>query len=165
MKSLYESILDDEDVLIKRLKDDVNNPLNLLINTLERGIEGGNINTQEIKSLFQNGTFDNFFEDVLGLDIKHFKINVFSLGPCVRIEFKFGYNYIVDFSYCYWRRNDMHLLLATKRLFDTKYKNTGLERTNLYTNRRRITQNLKKLGFEKAFYSDKNYEHYIYKQN
>ena len=159
MKSLYESILDDEDVLIGELKGDINNPLNLLINTLE----GGNINTQEIKSLFQNGTFDNFFEDVLGLDIKLFEVNVLYQGPGLRIGFKFGRNYIVEFSY--WHGKDMHMLLATKKLFDKKYKNTVLERTNLYTNRRRITQNLKKLGFEKAFYSDKNYEHYICKQN
>lgn len=159
MKSLYESILDDEDVLINRVKDDINNPLNLLINTLERE----NINIQEIKSLMQNGTFDNFFEDVLGLDIKLFEVNVQYQGPGLRIEFKFGRNYIVEFSY--WHGKDMHLLFATKKLFDKKYKNTVLEKTNLYTNRRRITQNLKKIGFEKAFYHDKNYEHYIYKQS
>ena len=159
MKTLYESILDDEDVLISNAKEFANNPLNLLINALEEG------NIREVKSLFQNGTFDSFFENALGLNIKLFEVIIYySGGSNLRIGFKFGHNYIVEFSH--WRsKRSVHVLIATKKLFDKKYKNTVLERTNLYINRRRITQNLKKLGFEKASYSNKDYEYYIYNQN
>lgn len=55
MKSLYESILDDEDVLVNQTKDDLNNSLNLLIHTIKKG------DKQQIESLVQNGVLDDFF--------------------------------------------------------------------------------------------------------
>lgn len=152
MKSLYESILDDEDVLISDTKEFANNPLNLLINTLERR------NIQEIQSLIQDGVLDGFFKDVLNLNIKFFNVKVACLGSQLYVYFKFGYDYIITFSHS--SRGDIHILLVTKKLFNEKYKNTVLENTTLYKNRRKIIQNLKKIGFEKAFYNDKNYEYY-----
>ena len=165
MKSLYESILDDEDVLISDTKEFANNPLNLLINTLEKG------NSQEIKSLIQDGALDGFFKDVLDLDIKLFEVDVYYVGP-LKIEFNFGYDYIVGFSY--WRGESIFMTLATKTLltklatrnnFNKKYKITALEDTTLSKNRRRIIQNLKKIGFEKTYYTDKDHEQYVYKYN
>ena len=165
MKSLYESILDDEDVLINDTKDYINNPLNSLINTIEVK------NVQKIKSSIQNGALDNFFKDVLGLDIKLFEVDVYYLGA-LKIVFKFGYDYIVEFSN--WHGEDIYMILATKNLFNKlstknnfnkKYKNTALENTTLYKNRRRVIQNLKKIGFEKSYDIDRDHEQYVYKYN
>ena len=165
MKTLYESILDDEDILIQNTKETANDPLNLLINTIERK------NTQEIKSLIQNGALDSFFEDVLGLDIRFFEVDVYYLGA-LKIEFNFGYEYIVGFSY--WHGENIYMTLATKNLlnklstknnFNKKHKNTALENTTLSKNRRRVIQNLKKIGFEKSYDIDRDHEQYVYKYN
>ena len=165
MRTLYESILDDEDVLINDTKDHINNPLNSLINTIEVK------NANEIKSLIQNCALDRFFKDVLDLDIKLFEVDVYYLGP-LKIEFKLGYEYIVEFSY--WRGEDIYIILATKNLlnklstknnFNKKYKNTALENTTLCKNRRRVIQNLKKIGFEKSYDIDRDHEQYVYKYN
>lgn len=153
MKSLYESILDDEDVLVNQTKDDLNNSLNLLIHTIKKG------DKQQIESLVQNGVLDDFFKDVLGLDIKLFKVEFVHGRIMWMIRFAFGYHDIVSLSGLHRERN-INFLLATKKFIDTQYKHTGLDNTSLYTNRRKISQNLKKLGYVKHYYRNKNYDYY-----
>ena len=153
MRTLYESILDDEDEVLDKIEDISKNPLNVLIRTIEKG------DKQQIESLVQNGILDDFFKDVLGLDIKLFEVGVVRGRITWIIRFTFRYDDIVSLYYLHGGRN-IDILLATKKFIETKYKYTVLDNTSLCTNRRKISQNLKKLGYVKHYYRNKNYDYY-----
>lgn len=62
MKSLYESILDDEDVLIKELKDSIKDPFTIMKTLFNSGLKPSEINDllEERKMIFENWVKKNF---------------------------------------------------------------------------------------------------------
>ena len=67
MKSLYESILDDEDVLIGRVKDDINNPFVILYTLYNQYKDLRKVPEQDILEVMSQIEFPNF--DMLNMVI------------------------------------------------------------------------------------------------
>lgn len=65
MKSLYESILDDEDVLFTDIKNTINNPFIIIHNMFENNEDQSNI----LKRI-EDGLLDDFLKGVLFIDRK-----------------------------------------------------------------------------------------------
>lgn len=66
MKSLYESILDDEDELIGKAKDAFNDPFTAVIAAIDSGMSGN-----DLQKFINNGVFDEFIKNELYLDPKN----------------------------------------------------------------------------------------------
>ena len=67
MKTLYESILDDEDVLVNDTNKSINDPFAVYIAAVDN-----NVKNIEIQRLFSKGLFDKFIEEELYLDPKDY---------------------------------------------------------------------------------------------
>lgn len=68
MKSLYESILDDEDTLISNSIKDSQDPLNVLVSICK-----DKDNEDKILKKFDEGLFDDFLRDVISIDMNDIK--------------------------------------------------------------------------------------------
>jgi hypothetical protein len=147
MKSLYESILDDEDTLISNSIKDSQDPLNVLISVCkERN------NEDKILKKLDEGLFDDFLRDVISIDMNDIK-------PMVSWR-------VVDFG------NFVSISLITKNngsLFTIRYfrvqnkieveilkpgRSSGsafniLQLTNYFEKYRSTLRKLGKLGFKK----------------
>lgn len=66
MKTLYESILDDEDVLVQSVKDVINDPFNTMIAAVD-----SNMKEYEFTEFIRGGVFDKFIEEDLYLKPKY----------------------------------------------------------------------------------------------
>ena len=67
MRTLYESILDDEDVLVNDTKNSANDPFAVYIATVDN-----NVKNIELQTLLSNGLFDKFIKEELYLDPKDY---------------------------------------------------------------------------------------------
>lgn len=92
MKSLYESILDDEDTLISNSIKDSQDPLNVLVSICK-----DKDNEDKILKKFDEGLFDDFLRDVISINMNDIK----PLGVTWRV---------VDYD------NFVSISLITKRL-------------------------------------------------
>lgn len=66
MKTLYESILDDEDELIGRAKDAFNDPFTAVIAAIDSGMS-----RDDLQKFISGGVFDEFIKNELYLDPKN----------------------------------------------------------------------------------------------
>ena len=66
MRTLYESILDDEDILIGRAKDTFNDPFTAVIAAIDSGMS-----RDDFQKFISNGVFDEFIKNELYLDPKN----------------------------------------------------------------------------------------------
>ena len=57
MKTLYESILDDEDILVQDVKNTINDPFAIMIAAVD-----SNMNEYEFAKFIRRGVFDKFIE-------------------------------------------------------------------------------------------------------
>ena len=67
MKTLYESILDDEDVLVGDIKNTTNDPFTAIVAAIDSGID-----EYELAKFIAGGVFDKFVNDELYLNSKDF---------------------------------------------------------------------------------------------
>ena len=73
MKTLYESILDDEDVLISNIENSISDPFTAIVAAFNSGIS-----KSDFENIIQGKIFDKFVEKELYLNPKDFFWNVLS---------------------------------------------------------------------------------------
>lgn len=147
MRTLYESILDDEDVLINNNKELANNPLLWLIDAFEN-----NISDDDILKVVENGLFDEFIKDNFYLDRKK-SLNA-SISKYYRnrnLEFRFSNitQSVIRIEY-YEGYDDVFIQYMSKSEINGNYKYTGLDSSDFYKKHSNIGKNLKKLGYKKS---------------
>ena len=75
MKSLYESILDDEDVLIGDAKNALNDPFAVMVATIDSGVD-----EYDLAKFIASGVFDKFVNNELYLNPKDFYWNIMTFN-------------------------------------------------------------------------------------
>ena len=149
MKTLYESILDDEDTLISNSIKDSQDPLNILAFLCkDKNVE------DKILKKFDEGLFDDFLRDVISIDINDIK----GLGVTWRVVDYSNFTSIslitrtfsVLFSIRYLRLKNKIVLSLYKPSgnVDNNYK--VLLCTNYFDKYRSTLRKLGKLGFKKS---------------
>ena len=156
MKTLYESILDDEDILIDNIKKTSNNPFELIYELFK-----GDFDIKDIQLILDEGVLDDFIEKKLFLNPK--EIDVFVSGDRVtkriELESKQQYDPILKILYRVEWPEQLTLVLVTKtkleELFTTNYINGKSVLTfpwvdtDFYKKYNTVCNNIKKEGFEK----------------
>lgn len=149
MKSLYESILDDEDTLISNSIKDSQDPLKVLVS-----ICNDKNNEDDILNEFDKGLFDNFLRNVISIDIDDIK----GLGVTWRV---IDHGNIVSISLITSRLACMFVVryFRVKNMIEIEILKPGrlsgsavttLQLTNYFEKYRSTLRKLNKLGFEKS---------------
>lgn len=149
MKSLYESILDDEDTLISNSIKDSQDPLNVLASICK-----DKYNEDKILKKFDEGLFDDFLRDVISIDMNDIK----GLGVTWRVV---NYSNFVSisliterfstlFSIRYVRTSNKIILSLYKPSRNTGNNFNVLVCTNYFDKYRSTLIKLGKLGFKKS---------------
>ena len=91
MRTLYESILDDEDVLIDDVKKSSNDPIEVFIAAIDSDMGRG-----DISKMLNGGLFNNFIKEELKLDpndyfwmVHTYNHNIASAGLCSKKDNNF----------------------------------------------------------------------------
>ena len=156
MKTLYESILDDEDELIADTKKSVNDPLKLICNILNNGAS-----EKEISDCIESGVLDDFFKDILLIDRKK-DIAGLSLyrqsNPNFPDEITFYWNKCKDMNkplvYMSFMPKAVRIEYVTKREINSElsnpkisqYLNKEIVNSKFYKYHSKIAHNFKKIG-------------------
>ena len=78
MKSLYESILDDEDILMGDIKNTINDPFAAIVAAIDSGVD-----ERDLAMFIASGIFDKFVDDELYLNSKDFYWNVMTFNDSI----------------------------------------------------------------------------------
>lgn len=157
MRTLYESILDDEDVLIQDTKEIANNPLVVIYEMFKN-----NEDQSRIIKLVEDGLLDEFLMDNFYIDRKKdLKCKIMSFGNTKNLQFNYynspyeliGFVYNKGFS-------GMDIKYMTKNKIYEYYKYTGMENSKFYKQHTKIGNNLKKLGYEKVIMHTRHFVYY-----
>ena len=149
MKSLYESILDDEDTLISNSIKDSQDPLNVLASICkDRG------NEDKILKKFEKGLFDDFLRDVISIDINDIKgsgvtWSVVDYGNFVSISLITRQSSSIFTLRCFRVKNKIEVeILRPGRSSGSAFK--ILQSTNYFDKYESVLIKLNNLGFEKS---------------
>jgi hypothetical protein len=144
MKTLYESILDDEEVLVKDIKNTINDPFATIVAAIDSGM-----NENELAKFIASGIFDKFVDNELYLNSKDFDWEVMTFNDS-----------IVSISLC---KNDSDILPIVvryrrkSRILDFeihKFSSWGVIRDIFeYDKYKKILSNIRKRGFKKSNWS------------
>ena len=141
MKTLYESILDDEDVLVNDANKSINDPFVVYIAAIDN-----NIKSTELEELLSKGLFDKFIKEELYLDPKDYfwVLNTYTDG-IASASLKNKDNTIVPFMIRYRRKS---------KQFDIEiYKFSHSGRVSdifEYDKYKKTLSNFRKRGFKKS---------------
>lgn len=149
MKSLYESILDDEEDLISNSIKDSQDPLNVLVSICKDKND-----EDKILKKFNEGFFDDFLRDVISIDINDIK----PLGVTWRLVDYGNFasislitrTFSVLFSIRYLRLKNKIVLSLYKPSGNADNKYKVLVCTNYFDKYRSTLLKLGKLGFKKS---------------
>ena len=147
MKTLYESILDDEDVLIGDTKNAMNDPLAVMVATIDSGAD-----EYELAKFIASGVFDKFVNDELYLNPKDFYWNIMTFS-----------NSMVSISLCN-RKTDIFAIVVRymrkSRILNfeiTKFNSWGIIKDIFdYDKYKKALSNIRKRGFKKSNSLDRN---------
>lgn len=141
MKTLYESILDDEEVLVQGVKNTINDPFTIIIAAIDSGVD-----KDELAKFIVGGIFDKFVEDELYLNSKDFYWDIITFNDS-----------IVSISLC---KNNLDILPIVVRYrrksrilnFEIrKFISYGVIRDIFeYDKYKKILSNIRKRGFKKS---------------
>lgn len=141
MKTLYESILDDEDVLMSNVKDTINDPFAAIVAAIDSGVD-----ENDLAKFIACGIFDKFVDDELYLNSKDFYWNVMTFNDS-----------IVSISLC---KNNLDILPIVVRYrrksrilnFEIrKFISWGVIRDIFeYDKYKKTLSNIRKRGFKKS---------------
>lgn len=144
MKTLYESILDDEDVLVNDANKSINDPFVVYIAAIDN-----NIKSTELQELLSKGLFDKFIKEELYLDPKDYfwVLNTYTDG-IASASLKNKDNTIVPFMIRYRRKS---------KQFDIeiyKFSHSGrVSNIFEYDKYKKTLSNFRKRGFKKSTWS------------
>lgn len=155
MKTLYESILDDEDELIADVKSNVTS-LKFIYNILNNGTS-----EKEISDCIESGVLDDFFKDILLIDRRK-DIDGFSLhrptNPNFPDEITFYWNKCEDMNeplvFMTFMPKGVRIEYVTKRRINrellnpkiSQYLNKEIVNSKFYKYHSKIAHNFKKIG-------------------
>ena len=144
MKTLYESILDDEEVLMSNVKDTINDPFAAIVSAIDSGVD-----ESELVKFITGSALDKFVDDELYLNSKDFYWDVMTFNDS-----------IVSISLC---KNDSDILPIVVRYrrksrilnFEIhKFSSWGVYRDIFeYDKYKKILSNIRKRGFKKSNWS------------
>jgi hypothetical protein len=147
MKSLYESILDDEDVLIGDVKNTINDPFAALVSAIDSGVD-----ENELAKFIAGGIFDKFVNDELYLNSKDFYWDIMTFS-----------NSMVSISLCNRKTNIFAIVVRYMRksrilTFEiTKFNSWGIIKDIFeYDKYKKALSNIRKRGFKKSNSLDRN---------
>ena len=167
MKSLYKSILDDEDTLISNSIKDSQDPFTIVYNLLKNE-EDENV----VFNTVNNGIFDKFIEKKLLLDPKQFEIIVEQSQTFIKIISFYPKNepeYTSTFQIVYYpdwpdtlqiriiSKTYMEDVIVNKYIGNKHIQELPWLETKLYKQYSKVCSNIKKEGFNKVSKIDKNY--------
>lgn len=144
MKTLYESILDDEDVLVNDTKNSANDPFAVYIAAVDN-----NVKNIELQKLLSKGLFDKFIKEELYLDPKDYfwGLNTYTDG-IASASLRNKDNTIIPFIIRYRRK--------TKQFDIEIYKFSRSGRVSSifeYDKYKKTLSNFRKRGFQKSTWS------------
>lgn len=144
MKTLYESILDDEDILMSDIKNTINDPFTTMIAAVD-----SNMTEHEFAQFIGRGVFDKFIEEDLYLNLKYVYWSIKTFNDS-----------IVSIALCYDDVDIIPLIIRYRRktrmleIEIHKYNNSGMIRNIQklfeYDKYKKILSNIRKRGFKKS---------------
>jgi hypothetical protein len=147
MKTLYESILDDEDVLIGNIKDTINDPFATIVAAIDSGMD-----EYELAKFIAGGVFDKFVNDELYLNSKDFYWDIMTFS-----------NSMVSISLCNSKTNVFAIkvrYMRKSRILNfeiTKFNSWGITKDIFeYDKYKKALSNIRKRGFKKSNSLDRN---------
>lgn len=147
MKTLYESILDDEDELIDRAKDAFNDPFTAMVAAIDSGMD-----EYEFAKFIAGDVFDKFVNDELYLNSKDFYWNIMTFS-----------NSMVSISLCNSKTNVFAIVvryIRKSRILNfeiTKFNSWGIIKDIFeYDKYKKALSNIRKRGFKKSNSLDRN---------
>ena len=144
MKTLYESILDDEDILISDVKNTINDPFAAVVAAIDSGVD-----ENELVKFIAGGIFDKFVNDELYLDLKDFDWDIMTFNDS-----------IVSISLCHRNSKTIAIIVRYRRksrILDLeihKFSSRGaiMDIFN-YDKYKKALSNIRKRGFKKSNWS------------
>jgi hypothetical protein len=141
MKALYESILDDEEILISDVKNTINDPFATIVAAIDSGM-----NENELAKFIASGIFDKFVDNELYLNSKDFDWEVMTFNDS-----------IVSISLCYSNPKTLVVVIRYRkksRILDLeihKFSSWGSIRDIFeYDKYKKTLSNIRKRGFKKS---------------
>ena len=141
MKTLYESILDDEDILVGDIKNTINDPFAALVAAIDSGID-----EYGLAKFIAGSIFDKFVDDELYLNSKDFYWNIVTFNDS-----------IVSISLCNSDANILPIVVRYRRKsrilnFEIhKFSSWGVIRDIFeYYKYKKTLSNIRKRGFKKS---------------
>jgi hypothetical protein len=147
MKTLYESILDDEDILIDNVKDTINDPFATIVAAIDSGMD-----EYELAKFIAGGVFDKFVNDELYLNSKDFYWDIMTFS-----------NSMVSISLCNSKTNVFAIkvrYMRKSRILNfeiIKFNSRGIINDIFeYDKYKKALSNIRKRGFKKSNSLDRN---------
>lgn len=141
MKTLYESILDDEDILISDVKNTINDPFATIVAAIDSGMD-----ENELAKFIAGGIFDKFVDNELYLNSKDFYWEIMTFNDS-----------IVSISLCHHNSKTFVIVLRYRRKsrilnFEIhKFSSWGAIRDIFdYDKYKKTLSNIRKRGFKKS---------------
>lgn len=141
MKTLYESILDDEDILVQDVKNTINDPFAIMIAAVD-----SNMNEYEFAKFIRRGVFDKFIEEDLYLNPKYIYWSVKTFHDSIVSIALRRDDIDIDPLVIRYRRKTRILQIEIH-----KYSNYGkIQKFFEYDKYKKILSNIRKRGFKKS---------------
>ena len=141
MKTLYESILDDEDILVGDIKNTTNDPFVAIVAAIDSGVD-----ENELAKFIAGGIFDKFVNDELYLNSKDFDWDIMTFD-----------NSLVSISLSHRNSKTFAIIIRYRRksrilnLEIHKFSSWGAIRDIFdYDKYKKILSNIRKRGFKKS---------------
>lgn len=143
MRTLYESILDDEEVLVQGVKDIINDPFTTMVAAVD-----SNMTEREFKfaEFIKRGIFDKFIKEELYLNREDFYWSINTFNDSI-VSIALCHNDIdIDPLVIRYRRKTRIIQIEIH-----KYSNYGkIQKIFEYDKYKKILSNIRKRGFKKS---------------
>lgn len=159
MRTLYESILDDEDVLINDVKKSIDDPFEIIYNLFIN-----NTDVKDIQEVIDSGILNKFIEKKLFLNLNDLKIRVVEnpLVSKIKITVKDQYDPVCYILYFSDYPDELTIHIFTKEYMESE-KAYWLK-TKFFNQLSKVRSNIRKEGFTKTYKRiDKQYSAFIRK--
>lgn len=141
MKTLYESILDDEEILIGDIKNTINDPFITIVAAIDSGVD-----ENELAKFIAGGVFDKFIEEDLYLKPKYVYWSVKTFNDSIVSIALRRDDIDIDPLVIRYRRKTRILQIEIH-----KYSNYGkIQKFFEYDKYKKILSNIRKRGFKKS---------------
>lgn len=159
MRSLYESILDDEDVLMNDVKKSINDPFEIIYNLFIN-----NADVKDIQEIIDGGILNKFIEKKLFLNLNDLEIRVVKrqLSSKIKITVKDQYDPVCCILYFPDYPDELTIHIFTKEYME--FEKAYWLKTKFFNQLSKVRHNIRKEGFTKTYKRiDKQYSAFIRK--